>query len=214
MLQCDESRPSCTQCVKSKRTCPGYAQALDLVLRDQTRITQDKIEGKKAQRSKTDPPTESSHKSPKTFRAPRPPNCAAKVLPSPLLLPELSPSSREDVAVSMFFSQIISVPRHPETIRGFLECLLPLYTATLDGSLLHQAVASVSLAILGGSPVHLQERLLARRNFGKALKATHRAINDPQESVKDETLMAVLLLGLYEVRQASQITLSCGVRCR
>ena len=27
----------------------------------------------------------------------------------------------------------------------------------------------------------------------------HRAIEDPEESTKDDTLMAVLLLGLYEV---------------
>lgn len=35
--------------------------------------------------------------------------------------------------------------------------------------------------------------------FGKALRKATSAIQDPEESIKDETLMAILLLGFYEV---------------
>lgn len=35
--------------------------------------------------------------------------------------------------------------------------------------------------------------------YGKALTATRNAISDPSECLLDETLMAVCLLGLYEV---------------
>lgn len=53
----------------------------------------------------------------------------------------------------------------------------------------------------------VQERLLSRHKFGNALVSAHTALNDPQESVKDETLMAVLILGLYEVRSSVSIQL-------
>ncbi|KAL8822215.1 MAG: hypothetical protein Q9191_007046 [Dirinaria sp. TL-2023a] len=207
-----EGRPSCMQCVKSRRICPGYAQPLDLVLRDQTRMTQDKVEARKLLRNRTDLSTESSHPSTKPIRAIQSQICAREVVPSPLWLPNLSPSSREDVAVCMFFSHIVSVPRHPETVRNFLECVLPLYRVTAHGSLLHQAVSCVSLAVVGGSPLNLEECILSRRIFGKALKATRRAINDPQESVNDETLMAVLLLSLYEriMAVSENASMSCS----
>ena len=40
---------------------------------------------------------------------------------------------------------------------------------------------------------------LGHKSFSKALLATARAIEDPTDSLKDETLMAVLLLSLFEV---------------
>lgn len=58
----------------------------------------------------------------------------------------------------------------------------------------------MSLAIAGGDPRNTRDRNLARAAFGKALQSTNRAIEDPEESVRDETLLSVLLLGLYEVR--------------
>ena len=55
---------------------------------------------------------------------------------------------------------------------------------------------------------NVKDRVLARSLFGEALQLTHQAINDPEESVKDETLLAVLLLGLYEVRKSLSASLS------
>ena len=37
--QCDEGKPSCMQCQKVKRVCPGYRDAFDLNLRDETKST-------------------------------------------------------------------------------------------------------------------------------------------------------------------------------
>lgn len=36
LLQCDEVRPSCTQCRKSSRVCPGYPDEFDLIFRNET----------------------------------------------------------------------------------------------------------------------------------------------------------------------------------
>src|ERR1700761_4235988 len=35
-LKCDEVRPSCTQCRKSSRVCPGYPDEFDLIFRNET----------------------------------------------------------------------------------------------------------------------------------------------------------------------------------
>jgi hypothetical protein len=34
--KCDEVRPSCTQCRKSSRVCPGYPDEFDLIFRNET----------------------------------------------------------------------------------------------------------------------------------------------------------------------------------
>jgi hypothetical protein len=37
IVQCDEAKPHCMRCQKSKRACPGYRDAFDLNLRDETK---------------------------------------------------------------------------------------------------------------------------------------------------------------------------------
>lgn len=91
------------------------------------------------------------------------------------------------------------VPSHPDGQRSFLECLLPLYTATRHDSLLSVATSAVALTISGGNPRRRAHYRLGRLVFGRALLMAAAAIQDPLASTEDETLMAVLLLGFYEV---------------
>lgn len=37
MIQCDQAVPSCGQCIRTKRKCPGYRNAMDLMFFDQTK---------------------------------------------------------------------------------------------------------------------------------------------------------------------------------
>lgn len=106
----------------------------------------------------------------------------------------------EQFALYAFFSQFILVPLHPDGQRGFLDCLLPLYTTTRHDSLLSVATTAVALAISGGSPWRRTDFHLGRVVFGKALRMAATAIQDPNAAMEDETLMAVLLMGFYEVR--------------
>ena len=166
-------------------------------------MTQNKVNGKQKKSSKSDSSSACVGNSPldvEDFQIQQ----ARQRSSSLLVLPELSPSTTEDVAVSNFFDNFVFVPRHPDTVRGYMECLLPLYNVTLHGSLLHRAVASVALAIAGGNPRHSQAYTLARSIFVQALQSTNEAIRDPEESIKDETLMSVLMLGLYEVSLSIQ----------
>lgn len=162
-------------------------------MRDQTRSTEQKVQ-QQQQRHRSE--KQSSGKCTEE-------NCqsqsqAALALAYPLTL-ELQPNSPEDLAVCKFFSTYVFVPRHHESVRGFLDCLPLLFSRAPSTSLVPLATSAVSLMVVGGSPSRQLERTLARQLFGKALLMVHRAIEDPEESTKDDTLMAVLLLGLYEV---------------
>ena len=38
-IKCDETKPTCNQCAKSRRQCPGYEDEFNLVFRDETQAT-------------------------------------------------------------------------------------------------------------------------------------------------------------------------------
>ena len=117
-------------------------------------------------------------------------------------IPKLFVDSPEEVAVCTFFTQFILIPTHPDGHRGFLECLLPLYTSTRHDSLLSLSTTAVALAISGGSPLRKSDYRLGRSYFTTALGMATTVIQDSEKSVKDETLMAVLLLAFFEVGEA------------
>ncbi len=104
----------------------------------------------------------------------------------------------EQEAICAFFLDFVLLPRHPDSVRGHLEHLLPLYKKASPDSPLSLATSSVALAISGGTQTRQNDQQLARTVFGRALRKTSTAIRDPVDSLKDETLMAVLLLGLFE----------------
>jgi hypothetical protein len=54
--QCDEKRPTCGNCKKSARECPGYPDEFDLVFRDEN-----KAMAKKARKSSGPTPSNSSN---------------------------------------------------------------------------------------------------------------------------------------------------------
>ncbi|KAL8677730.1 MAG: hypothetical protein Q9186_005865 [Xanthomendoza sp. 1 TL-2023] len=218
-FQCDEQRPACTQCTNTDRVCPGYAHLFDLVLRDQT----ESVTRKAQRRKKRDP---AAVRTTATAAADTPNNAlvvaglsgrqqrpSGRLPPSAhiaspansgylqslqLQLPKSFQDAPEDQAVNAFFHNYVLIPRHPYSRRGYLDCLLPIYQNARHDSLLSLATTAIALAIEGGSPSTAHYRQLSHSFFGKALVKTGRAIRDPVESVKDETLMSVLLLSFYE----------------
>lgn len=106
----------------------------------------------------------------------------------------------EQEAICAFFLDFVLLPRHPDSVQGHLEHLMPLYKNAASESVLSLATSSVALVISGASSARQSDQQLGRSIYGRALRKTSAAIKNPVESKKDETLMAVLLLGLYEVR--------------
>ncbi|KAI4160332.1 MAG: hypothetical protein LQ342_005828 [Letrouitia transgressa] len=202
--------------MSTERVCPGYLHNFDLVLRDQTAYVRSK-----AQRKRRRGPTHANTTTNPNATAASPQVAAPASYQQPAdgartgsnssfatnsssgntataLIPRSFNDSPESQAVCSFFTNYVLIPRHPYSRRGYLECLLPLYTTAREDSLLSLATSAMALAIHGGAPSRRHCRALSRSSFGKALVMTSKAIRDPVESIKDETLMAVLLLSFYE----------------
>ena len=181
------------------------------MLRDQTKAVRRKAQKKKQQQQEQQnakllsPPTSASSEeitslSTLATPGPVPPNAAVRRSSSlDESVPRFFNDFTEQEAICAFFLDFVLLPRHPESSEGQLELLLPLYSNTTPDSPLSLATSSVALVISGSSPTRRSDYQLGRTIFGKALRKTSAAIRNPAESKKDETLMAVLLLGLFEV---------------
>lgn len=105
----------------------------------------------------------------------------------------------EQLAICQFFTNFVLVPTHLDAQCGFLDCLLPLYTSTRHDSILSLATSAVAMAVAGSEPEQRQTYQIGRAFLGNALRKTTIALRDPIQSVQDETLMTVMLMGFYEV---------------
>lgn len=183
----------CNQCTKSKRTCLGYRNLVDVVFRDVSKHV-----ARMSNRSIGLPsPAEVSSSHSQSINS-HPIYVESYVNRSVHVLPTV-----EDRAICYFLSNYALTPSLANISRGYLECLLPLYSSSLPNSALHATVAAVSMAAFGH---RFNATLLlpqARRTYIKALSLVNIALRDPKQVKTDTTLMSVLLFSLYEVRQCS-----------
>ncbi|KID98611.1 negative acting factor, partial [Metarhizium majus ARSEF 297] len=182
-IKCDESRPACNQCIRSRRQCPGYHDRYDK-RRDEKPLTK---------------PITSAAK----YQTPMPPDLRSvckhlddisldqAVVSQPHL-------SAETIAPCYFHFNFIVTP-HQRIIRGFNEYLaliaanrsqLPQFDHVFNAC----AMASLSQQAADGR--HLRAKAL--ESYTSALAATSTALWDPTQTLQDETLASVLLLALFE----------------
>ncbi|KAI1338099.1 hypothetical protein F5Y15DRAFT_131226 [Xylariaceae sp. FL0016] len=202
-IKCDETKPTCNQCAKSRRQCPGYKDEFDLVFRNETQATERRAmkANKKALAQKTK--QESSDGSPIGIVNPD----LQRAIKSPLeqaLVPQLN-TPVEHQASCHFVSNFILIPKEGSTV-GFLDFVVPLLKQ--DGPLNHlqHAFNACSMSFLNNRAAtgdKLQDQ--AFYEYTRALNATNTALRDPRQQKTDATLAAVLLLGLFESISAKQI---------
>ena len=111
----------------------------------------------------------------------------------------------ESNAVCFFVTSWVLFPRDPQTDRGISE-LLPLFFGNLrPGTPLSLALTATSRFLFETweRPAENLETVQMQVAYRIAVSATRLALQDPSECCSDETVMAVLLLGLYEVREIS-----------
>jgi hypothetical protein len=119
-------------------------------------------------------------------------NLENAVPPSLTLPPEFE-------AVPFFFKNFVSLPQQAESMRGYLELLVPLYNQAQPSSALHLATNAVALAACGNYPGRQDLLREAVTAYGKALRKLNDDLQDPVVSLADETVLAILLFSLYEV---------------
>ncbi|KAL1301855.1 hypothetical protein AAFC00_006040 [Neodothiora populina] len=223
-IKCDEGKPSCYQCVKTSRVCPGYS---DVIFRNQTEAVKRKQQLPKKQRPQS-----------KAFNArlPKSAECDEESSgTSTALVRRRQSFTSDDVSRELksrfgqlrVYSSSESIRPPPwlsiqeqavnicfknfDTMYGvgyddghnILHALAPLYQASSEGSPLRvslHAVALSALSMLSSKRILQHQAALA---YGKAIKTMSTALLDTTFAQKDETLLAALVLSWYETINAS-----------
>ena len=171
--------------MKARRTCTGYSEGLDLILRQQNTSAKAGVD-RRVQRNKG-----RFQKDEQLLQLQRSNDL---VVPHPLYEPE------ETNALCFFVSTYILYVRDAQADRGFIELLPFLFNSLRPESPLSLCLTAASNIVFGKWERKSSE---AERDtfssYAKALKGTRVALQHPVESMSDETLMAVCLLGFYEV---------------
>ncbi|KAJ5033612.1 uncharacterized protein L3040_008724 [Drepanopeziza brunnea f. sp. 'multigermtubi'] len=211
-IKCDETKPTCNQCAKSRRVCPGYKDDFDLVFRNETQATE-----RRARRSgnskrvaaqisfatqqsafSSSPKDESSPERLPTLIAPNPGVEASRALVPTGGLRTLQ-VPLEIQAPNFFVNNFVIAPRHES--RGYFDFLLPMLKNERPDSHLQLAFGAVAMASLANRPNTRGQKHLFSQAVGqytKALKATNLALQSAAHQKTDATLAAILMLGFFE----------------
>ncbi|ORY60890.1 uncharacterized protein BCR38DRAFT_48670 [Pseudomassariella vexata] len=204
-IKCDETKPTCNQCAKSRRQCPGYKDEFDLVFRNETQATERRA--RKANKKALAQKMGKTGSGDDSGDLVSPTGSCKNAIKSPMeqaLIPALN-VPLETQATCHFVSNFVLVPQQGST-RGFLDFLIPMLKSEGANSHLQKAFNACSMALLNN-------RAAGRNNFAdkalneytQALMGTNAALRDPEAQKADSTLAAVLLLGLFENITAKQL---------
>ena len=204
-LQCDQAPDGCSQCVKVNRKCPGYRDQLDLMFRNESNDVVRKAKAKEAkikQGSLKSSATSSLVSSSAVAFVPDSGDFFEIVQREDHHFPNFLPPTFsiaptiEERATGFFFSNFV-IGVHGPT-RGHLDHLENVYnTDDMDDNLL-ASMKAVGLA--GYSHVAHAPQLIkdARQEYMKALRLTNLALRSPKDVKKDSTLLAIMILGIFE----------------
>ena len=198
-IQCDQVTPFCSQCRRARRQCPGYRDEQTLVFRDETKKVVTKAQPTKARKhsnvTSPVPPVESlTSASSSPGRTPAPPEPSiAEILDVPRQLS----LSLEEKANCYFFHNFVSKDIAYPT--GNLSYLPIIYGQEFSESVLSEIVTAIGMAGIANLQNSPDAMIAARQKQVAVLRDVNVAIQDPENAKTDRTLMAVLLLGLFEV---------------
>lgn len=197
--KCDKLPEGCTQCFRAKRECPGYRAQGDLIFRDESTNVVQKFKAKEAKKqalesSRSGSPHSDEETSLELVQQKDPHLSSLQLAPT-----------IEDLATGFFISNYVIDNSRPN--RGHLDPISNMVRiGNLDEGLLAamKAVGLAGFAHAAHAP-HLLKN--ARYQYVKALQSTNVALRDPAQVKKDSTLMAIMILGIFEsitgVRQES-----------
>ncbi|KAA8628587.1 hypothetical protein SMACR_08912 [Sordaria macrospora] len=204
-IKCDEGKPTCMQCAKSKRECAGYRNEFEIIHRDQTKSTVRRM-NKALNQSRSTPSTSTATAVAIISTPPKepPPSQLPSPRPSPTRQQTPNPTPTLTVplaqrATCYFASNFLYVPLG-QIPHGFMDYLVPLIDGEPPDSALRSAFNACAIAALGNREKANSLNLanVSLREHTLALAKTHAALGNPMTSSSDATLAAVLLLGLYE----------------
>lgn len=201
--QCDQKVPACGQCIRKQKTCSGYRTEADLIFRVENDHAATLVTTRKSRRKPSPPPP--SHRSARPspgpiiedssepVRSPRTVVLYAEKAPNfRTLLPSLG-----ERASCFFISNYVLEPS--DFSYGFMEYLPPM-VGHQPGNILSTVIECLGLATMSNLAwAQAPAAIVAKRKYGEALSMVNRALRSPHLAVEDQTLLSVILLGVYEV---------------
>ncbi|KAJ5766776.1 uncharacterized protein N7511_004392 [Penicillium nucicola] len=208
-IKCDETRPHCQACTRTKRECPGYPDPFDLMLRDHTHSFR-----KPVRASRSPATSNSSRSSSRAIELPEQPVSSKRPLAlgpvdlyaktpmittrwPPLLGPADLYQPMEDTVVPLFFNSYLYLPKDPHIRNGFMEILPVSFSNAKPQSHLYVstlAVAFFSVAAWTGQSCLLRA---SEQYFTQALPKIRESLQN-ENSDLDSILLSILLLSTYE----------------
>ncbi|KAK1980813.1 hypothetical protein LZ30DRAFT_594027 [Colletotrichum cereale] len=208
-IKCDEGKPFCMRCKKSRRQCPGYRDPFEANIRDETEATIKRFKKSRGEESSEDEGRDITPICNKEcLKAIAGPKYKTFDYSNPAAFPyhknDYMADEDEDIPRSMFdsldeqascyfLSEFIIVPQTP-TARGYYRFLPRFLSGQKVSKCLYQTYKAVSLAALASRrTVNASAALFhAQGHYVRAVRAVNRAIMDPQEVLDDQTLGAML----------------------
>ncbi|KAJ5404321.1 hypothetical protein N7509_004192 [Penicillium cosmopolitanum] len=194
-IRCDQGRPACDQCIRTKRECPGYRDQLDLIFRDDP--PRNAYPERHVRSPSTTGSTGSNAETSFDFNSdPGHQYIMRQIRPSAVITNPTEGLSKEQAIC--FFLQSHSIPGSSlmtDTLTNFL--------MDSGGSLGQQAVQSSIYAVAGAMLSRVRNvpslKQAARQEYGSTLKLVNAALADPVQSRTNQALLAVVFMSLYEV---------------
>ncbi|KAF2678572.1 hypothetical protein K458DRAFT_137136 [Lentithecium fluviatile CBS 122367] len=190
--RCDQAIPSCGQCIRTKRLCPGYRNTTDLVIFDQT--LQIARKNKTRGRASTSPSSAfTSSPSPSTDPEVVAQRCDARVVQPDGFMYQCI---LEDLAINHFMNNHVGYDSNSSQF-GYL----PEYYSHggFNYTELQQSLKAVGLA--GYARLTGRADLLypATKSYVAAVRSVNNAMSGPNLADREATLMSVMLLSVFEV---------------
>ncbi|CAD6445440.1 e6c83758-c103-4d61-bf07-34e01271705b [Sclerotinia trifoliorum] len=207
--KCDAVPTGCTQCSNAGRACPGYRSQTDVIFREETKsvIKKAKVKHEKAKQRTTgsiSPSSTTPNSNTSSLCSSRESSSSQRDIvvrtPQPSQIISINyfniTPSIEDKAAAFFLSNYV-IGDHGPT-RGHLDLLSDLYESNSIDDNLVAAVHAVGLAGYSHSAKAPQLMNQARAQYAKSLQLTNAALQSPIAVKKDSTLLAILILGIFE----------------
>ncbi|KAL3426144.1 negative acting factor [Phlyctema vagabunda] len=210
-IKCDETKPTCTQCQKSRRQCPGYKDDFDLVFRNETQATERRARKSTNSKKLTSQATQRDQQ--RTFSisseaqnttqdmsdvrekaiAPLAASATSVTVTNGFEVPV------EQQALCFFLANFVYTPQQTSA-RGYMDFLIPMMKTESPDSHLSVAFQAVAMASLANRPNSRGSGLMTQAiaQYAKALKVTNLALQNPALQKTDQTLASIILLGFFE----------------
>jgi hypothetical protein len=185
--------------VRTNAVCPGYRDEIGLVFRDESET----VVRKATMNSNQKHGTSETREAPTTVPA-LPLNSLTSLRTALRQHPRHGRDGRlfacttyEDLAIAFFFTHYLTV--NSPSDKAHLDFLPSMCSALLMDSPLPSAIVSVGMAGLANKKKAPEIMIAARRKYTSALSLTMAALSKTASATTDQTLITVILLGLYEV---------------